>query len=59
MIGFRPISGYLSGLTNFKSAHIKAYRSLKVLGATHGLFSMKAYVLIDKILWSRPRSERV
>jgi hypothetical protein len=43
MIGFRPIGGYLSGLTNLNSAQIEAYVSLTVAAATHVLFSMKAY----------------
>jgi hypothetical protein len=43
MIGFRPIGGYVSGLTNFNSVHIEAYRSFKVVAATHVLFSRKAY----------------
>ena len=43
MMGFRPIGGYLSGLTNFNSAHIEAYRSLKVVAAAHVLISRKAY----------------
>ncbi len=39
MIGFRPIGGYLSGLTNLNSAQIEAYLSLTVVAAT--LFSFQ------------------
>ena len=43
MIGFRPIGGYLSGLTNLNSAQIEAYVSLTVAAATHVLFSRNVY----------------